>query len=218
MVCPTLNLSLFFNDLARTSVIGLQRASRFNQTSDPACPPQPPGLRERCRCSRRRAPATAAPDGGCYNATCRQASGPAVGASRHSSGTWRGTRSRQPPAASALAFGIQRRTCARIQPSEYHTAVTFFSPQMSSAISRAVLPGPRPASTVTSLSISRTPPPRPFPFRGAGRLATLQKSSRRRTDSGILSPNGCLIDPPRRRGTAPRPGDGSGPPRRHIRS
>ena len=40
------------------------------------------------------------------------------------------------------------------------------------------------------------PAPRPFPFRGAGRPATLQKSRRRRTDSGILSPKVCLMAMP----------------------
>ena len=40
------------------------------------------------------------------------------------------------------------------------------------------------------------PAPRPRPFRGAGRPATLQKSRRRWTDSGILSPNACLTEIP----------------------
>ena len=40
------------------------------------------------------------------------------------------------------------------------------------------------------------PAPRPCPFRGVGRPATFQKSRRRRTDSGILSPNPCLIEIP----------------------
>ena len=71
----------------------------------------------------------------------------------HSSATTRGTNSRQPPAASACAFGIQRRTCERIQLSEYHTSATSSWPQMSSAIPRCFLPASSPASTVTSLSI-----------------------------------------------------------------
>ena len=72
----------------------------------------------------------------CGLAHVRYGSGPAAGAPRHSSGTWRGTRSRQPPSASALAFGIQRRTCARIQLSELHSEATLASPQMRSAIQR----------------------------------------------------------------------------------
>ena len=72
----------------------------------------------------------------------------------HSSGTMRGTYSRQPPAASASAFGTQRRTCERIQLSEAHTSATSFSPQTSTAIPRGFLPDLSPARTVTSLSIS----------------------------------------------------------------
>ena len=51
----------------------------------------------------------------------RYETGPTVGAACHGSGTWRGTRSRQPPAASSQALGIPRRTCARIQLSELHS-------------------------------------------------------------------------------------------------
>ena len=73
----------------------------------------------------------------------------------HSSAMMRGTNSRQPPAASASAFGTQRRTCERIQLSEAHTAATSCSPQMSTAIPRGFLPAPSPASTVTMPNITK---------------------------------------------------------------
>ena len=53
--------------------------------------------------------------------------------SRHSSGTVRGTRSRQPPSASALSFGIQRRTCERIQLSEWRPDYAAFADKLPTA-------------------------------------------------------------------------------------
>ena len=60
----------------------------------------------------------------------RQASGPAVGASRDSSGTWRGTRSGQPPSASALAFAIAAglQTALSDFSSREHPAILHCSP------------------------------------------------------------------------------------------
>lgn len=76
-------------------------------------------------------------------------------ASRHDSGTWRGTRSRQPTSASALALGIQRRTRARIQLSEFHSSATLASPRMRSAIQRCDFSAPIPSITDTSARSAR---------------------------------------------------------------
>ena len=135
---------------------------------------------------------------------------PAVGVARHGSGTWRGTRSRQPPAASAFAFGIQRRTWARIQLSELHSEATLASPQMRSAIQRCDFSArSRPAPTP-----ARDPPapegPRPRRGRPGRRPATGPPIRPTGASSGRLSPSFATIPSPVR--TPARTGPGSAGP------